>query len=66
MVLQNDGLSITKMLGNTLSLLTIKDDASKLWVYGVVLVESQAVLGDHVELSAEDAEGLAIDAVCVA
>jgi len=53
-VLQNNSLAISQTLRDLPSLLAIQHYAAKVLVHGVVLVEAQAVLGDHIELAAED------------
>jgi hypothetical protein len=62
-VLQDDSLAISQTLRDPPSLLAIQHDPAEILVHGVVFVEAQAVLGDHVELAAEDREGFAVDAV---
>ena len=53
-VLQDDGLAITQTLRDPPALLAIQHHSAEILVHGVVFVEAQAVLGDHVELAAED------------
>lgn len=66
MVLENSGLAVTEGLGNPPALFGVDYNALEVGVYRVRLVESQGVLGDHVELPAERREGLARNAVGVA
>lgn len=40
MVLEYDCFAISEMRGNTLAFLPVKNNTSKLWIYGVVLVKS--------------------------
>jgi hypothetical protein len=53
-VLQDDSLAITQTLRDPPALLAIQHHSAEILVHGVVFVEAQAVLGDHVELAAED------------
>jgi len=62
-VLQDDGLAIPETLCDFLAFFAVQHHSAKVLVDGVVFVEAQAVLGDHVELAAEDREGFAVDAV---
>ena len=60
MVLEDNSFSISKVSCDSLAFFPIENDASELWIHSVILVESQAVLGDHIELSTEHRECLAI------
>lgn len=51
MVLQNSSLSVAKALRDPLAFLSVEHNATKLRVNRVVLIETQAVLRDHIELS---------------
>lgn len=66
MILQDDGLSIAKVLCDPLTFFAIQDDTTELRIDSMVLVEPQAILRNHIELSAKNAEGFAVDAVRVA
>lgn len=65
-VLQDDGLAVAQGGGDALAFLAVEHHAAKVAVDGVRLVEAQRVLRHHVQLAAEDGEGLAVDAVRVA
>lgn len=62
MILQNDSLAIPKTLSDLLPLFTIQDNAAEVRVYSVALVETQAVLSDHVELAAKDTPSFSVNA----
>jgi hypothetical protein len=62
-VLQDNSFAISQTLRDPSPLLAIQHHSAEVLVDGVVFVEAQAVLGDHVELAAEDREGFAVDAV---
>lgn len=62
MILQNGCLAISKTLGNLLALFAVQHNATKIRVHGMALVETQAVLGDHIELAAKNTPSFAVNA----
>lgn len=67
MVLEDESLVVLAQgIGDVVSLLLSKDDTAKVLVEGALAVEGAAVLGGHLDVAAESAEGLAMDGVAVA
>jgi hypothetical protein len=52
-ILQDDSLAISQTLRDLPALLAVQHHSTEVLVHGVVFVEAQAVLGDHVEFAAE-------------
>ena len=61
MVLQDSSLPVTETLSDLPPLFAVQDHASKVGIYSMTFVESQAVLGHHVELPAKDRECFAVN-----
>jgi hypothetical protein len=66
MVLQNNRLAVSQVLCDPSPFLSIEHNAAKLRIHSVALIESQRVLGHHIQFPAEGRESLAIDGVCMA
>jgi hypothetical protein len=66
MVLQNNRLAGSKMRSDPFAFFSIQNNTPKLWIYGMIVVEPEAVLSDHVQLPPKDTECFSIDAVRVA
>jgi hypothetical protein len=64
-VLKDDCLSIPEMRSDLLAFFAVKHHASELRIHGVVFVEAQAVLCNHIKLAAEHGERFAVHAVGV-
>lgn len=61
MILQNSRFPVAQTFSNLPPFLTVQDHASEVRVYSVALVESQAILRHHIELSAKDRECFPVD-----
>lgn len=60
MILQDNRFAVAQVLGDPTTFLAIEDNPAKLRIHGVILVETQGVLRDHVQFAAERAEGFAV------
>lgn len=60
MILKNDSLAVAKMLGDLLTLFSIKNNTSKLGIHSMVFIESERVLCNHVQLAAKGRKRLSV------